>query len=229
MDHSASPWPSAIVFDLDGTLIDSAGDIAAALNKTMEAHGIETPFPLEEVKEMIGGGVPTLIERAVRAKDAHLVVDTAAMVEDFMRFYEAELTANTQVYEGARELLGKLKAEGKKLGLCTNKPHALTLKALGELDLLHYFDSVQGEREGLALKPHPDPLLHILRELKASAKDALYVGDSIADVACARAAGVKSAVLAHGYSRLPAEELGADYVLASLKEVPDCWQKTQAS
>ena len=211
-------WPKAIVFDLDGTLIDSAPDIAHALNRATAKRGI-SPFDLEQVKEMIGGGVPKLVERALVARG--LPPDgLMPLVQDFIVFYRENLTTNTRVYDGARELLEQLRGEGRKLGLCTNKQHELTVEILEQLDLTKYFSSVAGERQGRPKKPDPTPLLEVVAELGASPRDALMAGDSEADVACARAAGIPVLVVDFGYSRTAPEALGADAVISRLSEMP---------
>jgi phosphoglycolate phosphatase len=211
-------WPKAIVFDLDGTLIDSAPDIAHALNRATEKRGIE-PFPLDQVKEMIGGGVPQLIKRALTARSLP-VEDVMPLVGDFIALYREQLTTRTTVYEGGRELLEQLQREGRRLGICTNKNHELTVEILQQLDLMKYFGSVLGEREGRPRKPDPAPLLEVISALGASPEEALMVGDSEADVACARNANMPVLVVDFGYSRAAPEALGADAVISRLSEVP---------
>ncbi len=218
MKSESLDWPKAVVFDLDGTLIDSAPDIAHALNRATEKRGIQ-PFDLDQVKEMIGGGVPQLVGRALRARglpDDGLL----PLVQDFIALYREELTTRTEVYEGGRELLERLHGEGRRLGICTNKNHKLTVEILQQLDLIKYFGSVLGEREGRARKPDPAPLLEVVAELGASPQDALMAGDSEADVACARAAGIPVLVVDFGYSRTAPEALGADAVISRLSDLP---------
>ena len=211
-------WPRAVVFDLDGTLIDSAPDIAHALNRATEKQGIE-PFSLDQVKEMIGGGVPQLVRRALFARG--LGADgLMPLVEDFIGFYRETLTTNTRIYEGGRELLEQLRSGGRRLGICTNKNHQLTVEILEQLDLAKYFSFVAGERQGWPRKPDPAPLLEVVAELGASRRDALMVGDSGADVTCARAAKMPVVVVDFGYSRVEPEALGADAVISSLSELP---------
>ncbi len=219
MRSEPQDWPRAVVFDLDGTLIDSAPDIAHALNSATGKRGI-APFPLEQVKEMIGGGVPTLVRRALLARGLE-DADLMPVVGDFTTFYRENLTTNTRVYDGARELLERLQGEGRQLGLCTNKHHELTLAILDQLDLAKYFAAVVGERDGRPRKPDPSPLLDVVAALGASPEDALMAGDSEADVACARAAGIPSVVVTFGYSRVAPEALGADAVISNLSELPD--------
>jgi phosphoglycolate phosphatase len=218
MKSEPSDWPRAVVFDLDGTLIDSAPDIAHALNRAAERRGIE-PFPLDQVKEMIGGGVPQLVGRALRARG--LPGDgLMSLVEEFIALYRENLTTNTTIYEGGRELLAQLHSEGRRLGICTNKNHELTVEILQQLDLLKYFGSVLGEREGRPRKPDPAPLLEVVAELGASPQNALMAGDSEADVACARAAKMPVLVVDFGYSRIAPEALGADAVISRLSDLP---------
>ncbi len=214
-------WPKAIVFDLDGTLIDSAPDIAHALNLATNKRGIE-PFSLDEVTEMIGGGVPQLVGRALRARGLR-EDGLMPLVEDFIALYRENLTTNTKIYDGARELLERLRGEGRRLGICTNKNHGLTVEILDQLDLAKYFSSALGEREGYPRKPDPAPLLEVVAELGASAGDALMTGDSEADVACARAAKMPSVVVDFGYSRIAPQALGADAVISRLSDLPQCF------
>ncbi len=217
MKSEPSDWPKAVVFDLDGTLIDSAPDIAHALNCATERQGLES-FPLEQVKEMIGGGVPKLVERALRARG----VSTDGLmhvVSDFIGFYRENLTTWTTVYPGAREVLEQFRSEGRALGLCTNKQHELTLAILDQLDLAKYFSSVVGERAGRPRKPDPAPLLEVAAALGAPADGAVMIGDSEADVACARAARMPAVVVTFGYSRVAPEALGADAVIPHFGEL----------
>jgi phosphoglycolate phosphatase len=168
---------------------------------------------------MIGGGVPQLVGRALRARG--LPGDgLMPLVEEFIALYRENLTTNTMTYEGGRELLAKLHGEGRRLGICTNKNHELTVEILQQLDLIKYFGSVLGEREGRPRKPDPAPLLEVVAELGASPRDALMAGDSEADVACARAAKMPVLVVDFGYSRIAPEALGADAVISRLSDLP---------
>jgi phosphoglycolate phosphatase len=218
MNSRSRDWPQAIVFDLDGTLIDSAPDIAHALNAATGKRGL-APFPLDEVKAMIGGGVPQLVERALVARGFPRT-ELMQLVDDFLALYRENLTTRTLVYDGARELLQQLHGEGRRLGICTNKNHELTLAILDQLDLAQYFGAVFGEREGKARKPDAAPLLETLAELGASPKEALMAGDSEADVACARNANIPVVVVSFGYSKVAPEALGADAVISALADLP---------
>ncbi len=220
MKREPNNWPLAVVFDLDGTLIDSAHDLADALNYTLGVRG-HKPFSVPQVKEMVGGGMVKLVERALHAHgvpDAELL----PLAADFVNYYRENLVRRTTLYEGAAELLEKLRHEGRRLGLCTNKQHEFTLQIAGQLGIAKYFSAVTGEREGHARKPAPEPLLAVLHALGVSPEDAVMVGDSGADVECAKAAGAVAVVVRFGYSRISPEELGASAVIDRLLDLPDC-------
>jgi phosphoglycolate phosphatase len=219
MKRDPQDWPRAVVFDLDGTLIDSAPDIADALNRAIDRRGL-APFTVEKVKEMIGGGVPKLVERAVLAHGVSRI-GLLPLAADFIKFYRQNLTTQTTLYEGARELLEQFQNEGRGLGLCTNKQHELTIDILNELDLAKYFSAVVGERMGRPRKPDPAPLRGVLSALGVQAGQAIMVGDSAADVGCAKAAGVASVVVSFGYSRIAPQDLGGDAIIESLNELPN--------
>jgi phosphoglycolate phosphatase len=218
MKHEPEDWPLAVVFDLDGTLIDSVADIAHALNRALALHDLP-PFPVEQVKAMVGGGVPQLVERALIAHGL-TARELLPLAADFIQYYRQNLTAHTTLYDGAAELLQQLKGEGRRLGLCTNKQHDLAVETLKELGLTKYFLAVEGERAGHPRKPDPTPLRKVLAALGASPGNAAMVGDSAADIGCARAAGVLSIALNSGYSSAGTEALGADTVVSSLRDVP---------
>ncbi len=221
MQH-AKDWPYAVVFDLDGTLIDSAPDIAYALNETVANRGLRG-FALEEVKGMIGGGVPKLLERALAARGdsaAHLPEAVSAFIE----IYRNNLTVRTTLYDGARELLENLCEEGRLLGLCTNKPHELTVEVLKQLNIAKFFSAVSGGGSETPKKPDPASLLEVLAHLEVKPKDAVMVGDSAADVGCARGAGVPVVLVSFGYSRAAPQFLGAGAVMEKLADVPGCFK-----
>jgi phosphoglycolate phosphatase len=216
-------WPEAVVFDLDGTLIDSAADIGAALNEALANRGLST-FSLEQVKEMIGGGAVKLLERALRAQGLPLDGGGAMAVEpivaEFLAIYSRSPVRETTLYPGARELLTRLRNSGLRMGLCTNKPQGVTELIIREMDLARYFACVVGGRENLPRKPHPGGLQAVIAALNAAPGRTLMVGDSAADVGAARAAGVPVAVVSHGYSKTPVGQLGADVVIGGLPDLP---------
>ena len=224
----AERWPGAVVFDLDGTLIDSAGDIADALNTALRQSGLE-PFSDAEVRLMVGGGARVLVERVLNVRE--LSGDAALaqrLYANFMEVYQTASVARTTVYDNGRELLGELRRQGIKLAICTNKPAGITEDVLAKLDLRGSFEVVVGGTDSLPKKPHPAMLLAALSALGVDPDHAVMIGDSAADVGAARAANVPVVVVSHGYSPTPANELGADLVIGSLADVPAALRQLKA-
>lgn len=205
----------AVVFDLDGTLIDSVPDIATALNRCLQNEGRET-LPDDGVAKLVGGGARELVARALGA--ATPSTETDRVLKDFLAFYEAEPVALTRLYPGAREVLDSLRDAGLPLAICTNKPEPLTRLILDRLDLAAYFAVVWGGEPGKPLKPDAACLRTVCDRLNVAPAEALMVGDSHADIDAARASGCPSIVVAHGYEQRPLDRLGADVVVAGLAE-----------
>jgi phosphoglycolate phosphatase len=202
--------PKAVIFDLDGTLIDSAPDIAAALNVALSQASI-APLDLDTVKSMTGGGACMLVERAVARSGKP--ADVEKLLTVFLQAYGKHPSKRTKVYPGVRQALGALQADGVRLAVCTNKPHDLTLAILANLDLAHHFEVIVGATPGLRPKPAPDLLRKVLSDLDIACEDAVMAGDSSADVGAARAAGVRVILVSTGYSTVPAMSLCADAVI----------------
>lgn len=209
-------WPRAVVFDLDGTLIDSIGDIADALNATLATRGLPA-LPEDHIKQMVGAGVPELVRRGLSAHGVG-ADDVAPFVRELVERYSARPAARTRLYEGAEDLLGALGEAGVKLGICTNKPQAITELVLAELGIGAHFGAVVGTTPDLPRKPDPAMLRAVLDRLEVPAFDALMIGDSASDVGAARALGVPVIVLRSGYGKETPDELGADVLIDSLTE-----------
>jgi phosphoglycolate phosphatase len=213
--------PRAVVFDLDGTLVDTAGDIHAILAEVLAEAGLAAP-DRDGVRAMIGDGARALIERALGAIGQPA---TNAVVDRLhRRFGEryAEVPCRHSVpYEGARELLATLRADGWRLGLCTNKPQSATVGLLRALHLHDAFDGiVGGDRLPGVRKPDPAHLAAVLGEIGVTASRAVMVGDSRNDLLAARALSVPCILVSFGYTAVPARGLGADLVVDRLAEVP---------
>jgi phosphoglycolate phosphatase len=218
MGSDARPgrWPLAVIFDLDGTLIDSAEDVRAALNRALAAVG-RGEVASDRMPSLIGHGARPMIENALRATgDA----GTAELIEQVLSRYTANYLAApaalTTVFPGARETLSMLRDAGIKLGVCTNKPERLTQAVLRALNLLEQFASVLGGDSLPVRKPDPEHLWATLRPLGVSPSHAVYVGDSAVDVATARSAGIPVILVEHGYAAESARSLGGDAVISSL-------------
>jgi phosphoglycolate phosphatase len=214
------PDPSAIVWDLDGTLVESAPDLAKALNTLLVEQGRHT-HSVESVRPMIGAGVAKLIERGFRAAGPALDPDAVDdLVPRFMEIYTACATEQTHLVPHAREVLEHFYHAGVRQGLCTNKPIAVTRQIVNVLDISGYFRSIVGGDSTNAKKPHPLPLQTCLEELGTRPENAVMIGDSGADVGSARAAGVPVILVPDGYTGAPAVSLGADFVVGSLSDIP---------
>jgi phosphoglycolate phosphatase len=209
-------WPRAVVFDLDGTLIDSIGDIADALNATLATRGLPA-LPEDQIKQMVGAGVPELVRRGLSAHGVP-ADDIEPFVRELVERYSAQPAARTRLYEGARELLCGLGEAGVKLGICTNKPQSITELVLEELGIASHFGAVIGTTPDLPRKPDPAMLRAVLDLLAVPAFEAMMIGDSASDVGTASALGVPVIVLRSGYGKEAPEELGADVLIDSLTE-----------
>jgi len=219
LDSTSPALPRAVVFDLDGTLVDSAPDIRAALNAALATDGL-APFDIDRVKAMVGGGSRRLIERALAAQgqpaDAGRI---DRLVDTFERVYADNPCRETRIFDGALQLIGTLKAHGVRLGLCTNKPGEVTLRLLDALDLSRHFGAVITGSDGFAKKPDAAMLEATFARLGHGAEDGVMIGDSAADVGCARAAGCPVVLVSFGYTQEPAHALGADLVVDSFSDM----------
>ncbi len=216
-----SRLPGAVVWDLDGTLIDSAPDLRRALNVVLAESGCET-LEVESVRTMIGNGVAKLVERGFRAAGRELSgPELEQRVEQFMVYYSADPTLHTELYPGVAETLQTLAAAGVKQGLCTNKPEAVTRLILQQLDIDQYFLAVVGGDTTSARKPDPAPLRHCIEAMGATVGDTIMIGDSAVDAGTARALRVPIGLVAHGYRSTDAASIDADFVFEEIALVPE--------
>jgi phosphoglycolate phosphatase len=213
--------PTSIIWDLDGTLVDSAPDLASALNTVLDKRGFFT-HSIDEIRLMIGNGVPKLVERGFNAVGMRLEpAQLDELVAMFVKEYKTCATEHTRPYPNIVETLEKIHGMNIPMGVCTNKPETFTKQILEGLDLAKYFSSVVGGDTTSTRKPDPQPVLACLRGLVSEPASSLMIGDSIHDVHAAHAAGVTVAVVPWGYRSAPVEELGADFVLHDIAALPE--------
>jgi phosphoglycolate phosphatase len=207
--------PTAVLFDLDGTLVDSAPDIAAAVNHLLATEGL-APHSVPAVRGMIGHGLERLVERAFAAHD--IVLDQEALRgrhAAMSDIYARHLTNLTTLRPGAREAVRAASRSGA-LSVVTNKPEGFSRAILAHFDLLAAMRAVIGGDSGYPKKPAPDMLLAACERLEATPDETVLVGDSRADLASARAARIACILVRGGYSDRPVDELGADLVIDDL-------------
>ena len=225
MDNTSTATIKAVVFDLDGTLVDSAPDLQAAMNRMLAQIGRQE-LSVEAITGMIGDGVPKLVERALEATggipNGDSVEELARSVGDFADEYNGHGAESTKPYPGVPETLAKLREAGFSMAVCTNKPQAATMEILQALDLARYFIAALGGDvlDGIR-KPDPKHLLAALDALGVTPAEAVMVGDHLNDLACARAAGSPVVLCSYGYSRVPVGELGADVVIDAFDQLPE--------
>jgi len=189
---------NTIVFDLDGTLIDSAPDLRAAVNAMLKDEGQE-PFDLATVTSFIGNGIPTLVRLAMEARGLDMARHEALVV-NMLAHYNAGKGALTTLYAGVREVLETLHRDGHALGLCTNKPTAPARDLLAQFELTGLFSAVVGGDSLPERKPHPAPLLATFEALGGNG---IYVGDSEVDAETAKRAKIPFALYTEGYRKTP--------------------------
>lgn len=212
--------PAAVLFDLDGTLVDSAPDIAAAVNELLAADGLE-PHSVPAVRKMIGHGLEKLVERAFEARGAAFSAQALASRQAAMNgIYARHLTNLTALRSGAASAVRAVHARGIRSAVVTNKPEAFSRAILAHFDLLDDLGTVIGGDSGYPKKPAPDMLLAACDRLGVSPDDTVLVGDSGADLASARAAGIGCILVRGGYSDRPMDEFGADLVITDLGVLP---------
>ena len=199
-----------VIFDLDGTLLNTIGDLTVAVNHTLGECG----FPLhtyDEVRSMVGDGVLKLLERALPEAERTSNNLTRAR-EIFLPFYGAHNAEKTHPYEGIPELLEELRKKGIKMAVASNKYHAATCKLIPYYFPTIPFEVVLGQREGVPAKPHPQIVSDILAEVGVGRREVLYVGDTNVDMLTAKAAEVDPVAVDWGFR--PREELAAHTPLA---------------
>lgn len=201
-----------VVFDLDGTLIDSRRDLADAANALVREYG-GAPLTVDQVTAMVGEGVAVLVRRALLA--AGLDPQTPGAVQRFMAHYDVRLTAHTRPYPGVPEMLATLRADGLTLAVLTNKPGTATGQILERLGLARFFSSTAGGDTAAGRKPDPAGLLDLIGRAGASPSSTLMVGDSPVDMETARRAGARICLARWGFGyRFPDGAFRGDELFA---------------
>ncbi len=213
-------YPAAIIWDLDGTLIDSAPNLAQALNVLLRENGRRT-LGEEQVRTMIGNGVGKLVERGFSAMGEYLPsAQLPILVARFLTIYTASATDRTRLYPGVQQSLQIFADAGVQQGICTNKPEAISKQIVADLAIDGYFSVVVGGDTTNKKKPDPLPLLTCLAAMGMRAEDSVLIGDSGVDVETAKALEIPVGIVKHGYSRQPVESLRASFLIDDLLSLP---------
>jgi len=213
-----------IVFDLDGTLIDTAPDLISTLNLTLTREGMPA-VPFEEARKMIGGGARGMIEKALiaegRAKsEPGFKAELDRMFKDFIEHYAAHIADHSRPFPQVEAALDALAAADYRLAVCTNKLEWLSVRLLETLDLKRYFAAICGQDTFGMQKPDPEVLLRTIAKAGGEPGRAIMVGDSGTDVRTARAAALPVIAVTFGYSEVPIESLGPDRLISSYADLP---------
>lgn len=209
--------PALVLFDLDGTLVDTAPDIARALGVALAGTGTP-PLSLDTVKRMVGDGARELIRRALGAAPADAAREEAAFGR-FLASYRENVCVASALYPGVVEGLAALRSEGAALAVVTNKPGDLARTLLGTLGIASAFEAIIGDGDGFPRKPDPAAALSILTKVGASPEQVIVVGDGLPDVRLARALGATAVAATWGY--VPDAQLAREtpaFLAASFQE-----------
>ena len=222
------PSPPLVVFDLDGTLVDTAPDLVGALNAVLEREGIP-PVPAQAARKMIGAGARALLERGLerdgRAVDADKL---ARMVQDFIAYYADNIAVQSKPFDGLIAALDVLAERGCRFAVCTNKLEWLSKRLLDQLNLSQRFAAICGADTFGVAKPDPTILRQTVAQAGGTLSSAIMVGDAGPDVGVARRAGIPVIGVDYGYTEVPIRDLSPDIVISRLDELPDAVELAQA-
>lgn len=215
------PAPPTLIFDLDGTLADTAPDLLGATNAVLAARG-RPRLDLDHLRHMVGFGAVALITQAMEASGAPVApAEMPPLIEIFLAHYRSHIADGTRLFPRVAETLTALSAQGARLGVLTNKPQDLTELLLPRLNLDGIFTSVYGAGRKPYTKPDPRIFHDVVADTaKEGGGAAVMIGDSITDLNTARAAGALCILMSYGFTPVPAAQLGADMVLDDFAQLP---------
>ncbi len=207
------------VFDLDGTVLDTVGSIAHFGNLALQKHGVE-PIDEKEYQYFAGDGAKTLIKRMLNYRGCYSDELHASVFKLYNEMYNADVTCKTVIFDGLKEVLDRLKAEGYRFAIVSNKPDFAAKTVANALYGEGYFDRVVGQKEGSSLKPDPHEVLTVMQDLGAEAKDCVYVGDTDTDMKTGKNAGLYTIGVLWGFrGREELEASGADAIAETPEEL----------
>lgn len=209
----------AIIFDFDGTLVDTLVDLKDATNLALKEKGYNKEYSYEEAKKLVGMGIRTLCSRALSFKE-YTEEEVSSLYDTFIRIYQKIQINNTKPFDKVIPTLDKLKEMGIKLCILSNKVDENTKKITNKLFKENTFDYIMGKKEGFPLKPDPTSLFYILRQINVSKEDILYCGDSDTDMQIAKNANVKAIAVTYGYrDEKVLDSYHPDYKISSFDQI----------
>ena len=220
---------AALLFDLDGTLVDTAPDIIGALNLVLREEDIK-PYHLDDARPLIGRGAMELLRRGFALAGHPLApAEEAPLLDRMLKHYEAHIDAFSRPFDGMTEALDVLEAAGARLAVCTNKHTYLAVELLKKLGLYARFGSVRGADSGPPKKPDAAHLRACVADMDGDMKKCLMIGDSETDLLTARNAGVPAILFSFGYSEGPVRDLTPDALLDHYRDLPAAVERLVAA
>lgn len=217
-----------LVFDLDGTLVETAPDLVQTLNIILAQEGC-APLSYEDARKLIGFGARALLQRGFEAQERVIEPDHMdALFARFIRHYEAHIADRSLVFPYVRESLELMRDQGYTLAVCTNKLEYLARRLLEEMQIDNYFSAICGSDSFAFKKPDPRCLLATIAQAGGMGSHAVMVGDSITDSQTAQAANIPVLLVDFGYSDVPIAQLGADAVMSCWSDLPEKIKKLQS-
>jgi phosphoglycolate phosphatase len=210
-----------IIFDLDGTLVDTAPDLVETLNVVLGREGLPA-IPYEEARLLVGGGARRMIERGIASGgQTRPAAEIDRLFNDFIAYYADHVADRSRAFPGVAEALDTLAARGCRFAVCSNKLEWLSVRLLNALGLADRFVAICGQDTFAVQKPHPDALHGTLRRAGGTLRQAVMVGDSHTDIATAKAAGMPIIAVDFGYTEIPVSQLAPDRIISHFNALPD--------
>ena len=212
--------PPLLVFDLDGTLIDTAPDLVETLNVIFAREGLP-PVPFAKARKLIGGGARAMIVRGVEAESRVLSpTQIERLFDEFIAYYTEHIADRSRPFPGLTETLDTLAQQGHRFAVCTNKLERLSVQLLQQLDLASRFAVICGQDTFGVQKPDPDVLQRTILAAGGSPERAIMIGDSETDVRTAKSAGIPIVAVDFGYTERPIAEFQPDRIISHFTELP---------
>jgi phosphoglycolate phosphatase len=224
-DHLIATRFDTVIYDLDGTLIDSARDMCVAVSSVLADHGLP-PISDEEARLFMGEGSKMTMRRAFAKNGRSLdEAQASAVTREFVRYYEQDPVRHTMAFDGVAEIVQRLDRLGLRQGVCTNKFEKSARMILKGLKLMPPIADVAGADTFTVRKPDPGHILQLIDKIGGHRQRAVMVGDSIHDVEAAHAGGLPAVLVSWGYTDKPASELGADAVIDHFAALPEALEQ----